>query len=135
MYHENGKCIMIDKTEFEKTILNLSKFHREHEKFYAQNPLEQANRLQFISRILTTLADRWSQVKVQSSEKGNPYIGCEDLNDTSTVAYVGVLFMKSAGEPLVPKDRFTVPFHSERGIPHRPRHGRAWAEQRHPVVQ
>ena len=68
---------MMDKEQFEKTILNLSKFHREHEKFYAQNPLEQANRLQFISRVLTTLADRWSQVEARHGEKGNPYIGCE----------------------------------------------------------
>ena len=90
---------MNDRKQFEKTILNLSKFHREHEKFYAQNPLDQANRLQFISRVLTTLADRWSQVEVAKGEQGNPYIGCEDLNDPSTVAYVGVLFMEGEGEP------------------------------------
>ena len=90
---------MMNKEQFETTILNLSKFHREHEKFYAQNPLEQANKLQFISRVLTTLADRWSQVEANHGEKGNPYIGCEDLNDTSTIAYVGVLFMEGEGEP------------------------------------
>jgi hypothetical protein len=90
---------MSEKGPFMKAILNLSKFHREHEKFYAQNPLEQANKLHFISRALTTLADRWSQVKVGQAEKGNPYIGCEDLNDTSAIAYVGVLFMEGEGEP------------------------------------
>jgi hypothetical protein len=90
---------MSEKDPFVKAILNLSKFHREHEKFYAQNPLEQANRLHFISRALTTLADRWSQVKAGRSEKGNPYIGCEDLNEPSAIAYVGVLFMEGEGEP------------------------------------
>jgi hypothetical protein len=90
---------MSEKDQFVKAILNLSKFHREHEKFYAQNPLEQANKLHFISRALTTLADRWSQVKAGQGEKGNPYIGCEDLNEPSTIAYVGVLFMEGEGEP------------------------------------
>jgi len=90
---------MSEKDQFVKAILNLSKFHREHEKFYAQNPLEQANKLHFISRALTTLADRWSQVKAGQAEDGNPYIGCEDLNETSTIAYVGVLFMEGEGEP------------------------------------
>jgi hypothetical protein len=90
---------MPEKDPFAKAILNLSKFHREHEKFYAQNPLEQANRLQFISRVLTTLADHWSQVQPKQSEKGNPYAGCEDLNEPSTIPYVGVLFMEGEGEP------------------------------------
>jgi hypothetical protein len=90
---------MNDENKFVKTILNLSKYHREHEKFYAQNPLEQANKLQFIARTLTTLADRWSQLEAGQTEKGNPYMGCEDLNETSTIAYVGVLFMEGEGEP------------------------------------
>lgn len=82
-----------------KMILNVSKYHREHEKFYAQNPLQQANKLQFISKMLKTLADRWSQSEASKPEKVNPYMGCEDLNDTSTIAYVGVLFMEGEGEP------------------------------------
>jgi len=90
---------MPEKDQFVEAILNLSKFHREHEKFYAQNPLEQANRLHFISKALTTLADRWSQVEAGQAKKGNPYIGCEDLNETSTIPYVGVLFMEGEGEP------------------------------------
>jgi hypothetical protein len=77
---------MSEKDQFMKAILNLAKFHREHAKFYAQNPLEQAGKLHFISRALTTLADRWSKVEAGQGEGGNPYIGCEDLNETSTIA-------------------------------------------------
>jgi hypothetical protein len=90
---------MGEEDQFTRVILNLSRFHREHEKFYAQNPLEQASRLHFISRALTTLADRWSHVKAGRAAKGNPYMGCEDLNEPSAIAYVGVLFMEGEGEP------------------------------------
>ena len=42
------------------TILNLSQFHREHEKFYAQEPRAQAVTLQRHARAIQALADRWS---------------------------------------------------------------------------
>jgi hypothetical protein len=88
------------KKSFTDTILNLSKFHREHEKFYAQNPLEQAQKMHYVSKVLSTLADHWSDVEAGKSPNGNPFMGCEDLNDTSTIAYAGVLFMEGEGEPM-----------------------------------
>jgi hypothetical protein len=45
------------ETLFE-TVLNPFRFHREHEKFYAEAPLEQAASLQRASRTLKTLAER-----------------------------------------------------------------------------
>lgn len=41
-------------------MLNLARFHREHEKFYAQEPRTQAVLLQRHARALQALADRWS---------------------------------------------------------------------------
>ena len=43
-----------------RAILNLSKYHREHEKFYASSPREAAVALQTHARTLQALADRWS---------------------------------------------------------------------------
>lgn len=43
-----------------EAILNMSKFHREHEKFHAKNPLKDAIRVQEASVMLKTLADRWA---------------------------------------------------------------------------
>ncbi len=80
-------------------ILNLSKFHREHEKFYAKNPLKDALRLQEASVLLKTLADRWTQVEPSASSRGNPYRGCEDLNEKGDIAHTGVLFLEAEGEP------------------------------------
>jgi len=47
---------------FLEAIENLSRFHRDHEKFYAQRPREQAVALQRHSRALSALADRWEHV-------------------------------------------------------------------------
>jgi len=81
-------------------ILNLSKYHREHEKFYAHNPLEQSIQLEEAARILKTLADRWTSVPVGGPSPGSPYRGCEDLNETAGIQHNGVLFMEGEGEPL-----------------------------------
>ena len=80
-------------------ILNLSKYHREHEKFYAQRPLEQAVTFQKSSRVLKTLADRWKNISIQKNKALNPYMACEDLNETSIIQENGVLFMEGEGEP------------------------------------
>ena len=80
-------------------MLNLSKFHREHEKFYAKSPLQEAVRLQEASVILKTLADRWSHVQPATSSKGDPYRGCENLNGKGDIAHSGVHFLESEGEP------------------------------------
>jgi hypothetical protein len=85
--------------EFFKTLLNLSKYHREHEKYYAWEPLKKAISLQQASIVLKTLADRWKDQEVDSVKQGNPYRGCEDLNEASTIQHTGVLFMEGEGEP------------------------------------
>jgi hypothetical protein len=43
------------------TVENLAEFHREHERFYAAAPREQAVELQGHAQTLHALADRWSQ--------------------------------------------------------------------------
>ena len=46
-----------------EAALNLARFHKEHERFYASSPLESAVRLQRHARALLALADRWSTVE------------------------------------------------------------------------
>jgi hypothetical protein len=82
-----------------ETILNLSRYHREHEKFYAQAPLESAIALQSASRTLKTLADRWKHVEPSAHPVANPFAGCEDLNEPAAIQSDGVLFMEGEGEP------------------------------------
>lgn len=82
-----------------EAILNLSRFHREHEKYYAQAPLEDAVRLQRHARVLQALADRWSRVDPSTDTAPSPYAGCEDLNDPAALQLDGVLFMEGEGEP------------------------------------
>ena len=43
-----------------EAVLNLSRFHREHEKFYASAPLETAVQLHRHARTLLALADQWA---------------------------------------------------------------------------
>jgi hypothetical protein len=81
------------------TMLNLSTYHHEHEKYYAFQPLEQALDLQRASRVLLTLADRWSTIQPGQPKRGNPYLGAEDLNELSTIQHTGVLFLEGEGEP------------------------------------
>jgi hypothetical protein len=96
---QSGGALMPDSQQFLDSVLNLSKYHHEHEKFYAQNPLQQAIALHQASRVLTTLADRWQVVKAATPQHGNPYMGCEDLNETAAIQQSGVLFMEGEGEP------------------------------------
>ncbi|MFE2476070.1 hypothetical protein [Streptomyces sp. NPDC059389] len=82
-----------------QVIVNLARFHREHEQFYAQAPLRQAGELQARSRALKSLADRWSVTDVGESA-GNPFAGAEDLNAPGLVAESGILFLEGADEPV-----------------------------------
>lgn len=81
-------------------IENLSRFHREHEKFYAQHPREQAVGLQRHSRSLSALSDRWVTADVGALDALNPYEGSEDLNAAEATQLDGVLFMEGEGEPV-----------------------------------
>ncbi|MBB4984270.1 hypothetical protein [Streptomyces nymphaeiformis] len=80
-------------------IDNLARFHREHEKYYAQAPLRQAGDLQARSRALKALADRWSVIGVGEHASEIAFAGTEDLNAPGLVAESGILFMEGEGEP------------------------------------
>ena len=81
-------------------IGNLSQYHREHEKFYAQAPLRQALEIEGASRVLKALADRWSAVSpVDRLAVAPSFAGATDLNPPGLTAETGVLFMEGEGEP------------------------------------
>lgn len=81
-----------------EAVLNLSRFHREHEKkFYSQAPLEQAIGLQRASRTLKTLAGRWQEVGPTEHAVPNPFAGAEDLNEVAAIQADGVLFIGGGG--------------------------------------
>ncbi|MFD9114199.1 MULTISPECIES: hypothetical protein [Streptomyces] len=82
-----------------QVIDNLSRFHREHEEYYSQAPLQQAGELQARSRALKSLADRWSVVEAGEQTSPIAFAGTEDLNAPGLVAESGILFMEGEGEP------------------------------------
>ena len=80
-------------------ILNLTTFHREHEKFYASSPRELAVALQRHARTLQALADQWAGTQPSSRSVLSPYEGTEDLNSAAALQLDGVLFMEGEGRP------------------------------------
>ncbi len=80
-------------------VLNLSRYHREHEKFYATAPRERAVALQRHARTLHALADRWATVTPSTDPPLSPYAGAVDLNDLAAIQLEGVLFMEGEGRP------------------------------------
>lgn len=80
-------------------IQNLARYHREHEKHYAAEPLEDSLKLQRISRTLKALAERWATARASDEPKPSPFAGAEDLNDERAIEETGVLFMEGEGEP------------------------------------
>jgi hypothetical protein len=58
--------------QFLEMARNLARYHREHEKFYARAPLEEAAALQRTSAALRALAERWSTVDPRKPEVGAP---------------------------------------------------------------
>jgi hypothetical protein len=80
-------------------MLNLTRFHRDHEKFYASSPRERAVTLQRHARTLHALADRWSKATPSTGAALSPYAGADDLNDPAALQLEGVLFMEGEGEP------------------------------------
>lgn len=87
-----------------ETIGNLTKYHREHEKFYSQAPLRTAGDIQAASRVLKALAARWSEVAPVEQRTASPFAGAEDLNPPGLTAERGVLFMEGEGEPAEIKE-------------------------------
>jgi hypothetical protein len=82
-----------------EAALNLARFHKEHERFYASSPLEAALGLQRHARTLLALADRWTTVEPATHRSISPFAGTEDLNSEAATALDGVLFMEGEGRP------------------------------------
>jgi hypothetical protein len=82
-----------------ESALNLSRFHREHEKYYSGAPLEDAAGLQRTSLALIALAERWSRAEAGERSAASPFAGAEDLNDERAIESAGILFMEGEGEP------------------------------------
>jgi hypothetical protein len=82
-----------------EAVLNLAKFHRDHEKFYSSSPREQAVVLQRHARTLQALADRWTTVEPSTRTVLSPFEGAEDLNAPDAIQLDGVLFLEGEGEP------------------------------------
>ena len=80
-------------------MLNMTAFHREHEKFYSTAPREQAVTLQRHSRTLHALAHRWTTTATSTTAAFSPYEGAPDLNAAAALQLDGVLFMEGEGEP------------------------------------
>jgi hypothetical protein len=80
-------------------MLNMTAFHREHEKFYSTAPREQAVTLQRHSRTLHALADQWTTTAPSTASAFSPYEGAPDLNAAAALQLDGVLFMEGEGEP------------------------------------
>ncbi len=79
-------------------LANLSHFHREHEKFYAESPLHDAAAWQRASRTLKALAEHWRTATPRAAPVPSPFAGAPDLNEERAIETSGVLFMES-GEP------------------------------------
>ena len=80
-------------------MLNMTAFHREHEKFYSTAPREQAVTLQRHSRTLHALADQWMTTAPSTAAAFSPFEGARDLNAAAALQLDGVLFMEGEGEP------------------------------------
>jgi hypothetical protein len=66
-----------------EAALNLSRHHRDHEKYYASAPRETAVQLQRHARTLQALADRWSTIEPSTRHAVSPYEGADDLNSAA----------------------------------------------------
>ena len=64
-------------------VLNLSRYHREHEKFYAESPLQDAIALQRISRALKALAERWTVAEPEEHPEPSPFAGARTSTTTA----------------------------------------------------
>ena len=80
-------------------VRNLSRYHREHEKYYAEAPLTDAIALQRAARTLIALAERWTYIEPAAEPGPSPFAGAPDLNDDRAIETSGVLFMEGEGEP------------------------------------
>jgi hypothetical protein len=80
-------------------VKNLSRYHREHEKYYSEAPLADAVALRRAARTLIALAERWTSAEPVAEPAASPFAGAPDLNDDRAIETSGVLFMEGEGEP------------------------------------
>jgi len=81
-------------------LVNLARFHREHEKYYTVAPIREAEEIARVAQAIKALADRWNTTLVDKPDGVRPhYTGCEDLNDPAAIELCGVLFLEGEGEP------------------------------------
>jgi hypothetical protein len=78
---------------------NLSRYHREHEKYYSEAALADAVSLRRTARTLLALAERWASAEPAAEPAPSPYAGTPDLNDDRAIETSGVLFMEGGDEP------------------------------------
>lgn len=88
-------------------MIQIAKYHREHERFYAMQELELAADLRKDSNALKVLADGWLKAasepirdRSQREHSELRTAGCKDLSDLTAVATTGILFMEGEGEPI-----------------------------------
>ncbi|MFC4786024.1 hypothetical protein ACT8ZV_16215 [Nocardioides sp. MAHUQ-72] len=82
-----------------EAMLNLTKYHREHEKFYGSSPREFAVVLQRHARSLQALADTWAAASPPGRAALSPYEGAVELNSDGALQLDGVLFMEGGAPP------------------------------------
>lgn len=80
-------------------FINLSGYHREHEKYYGSAPLENAGALLRSSRSLKALAERWTTATPAPDPVPSPFAGAPDLNSAVAIETSGMLFMESGEAP------------------------------------
>ncbi|HEX5190064.1 MAG TPA: hypothetical protein VFW16_11005 [Streptosporangiaceae bacterium] len=90
---------MTDSDGLLEIAANLSRYHREHEKYYSEAPLTDAISLQRAARSLIALAERWTTAQPVAEPAPSPFAGATDLNDERAIESSGVLFMEGGGEP------------------------------------
>jgi hypothetical protein len=81
-------------------MMNLSSFHRDHERFYGSAPREGAITLQRHPRTLQALADTWSTAEPSTRDVLSPCEGAVDMNSSVTTQLDGVLFMDGEGRSV-----------------------------------
>lgn len=64
---------------------NLSRYHRQHEKYYSEAPLADATALHRTARTLIALAERWTATEPATAPAASPFAGTPELNDDRAI--------------------------------------------------
>jgi hypothetical protein len=88
-------------------LTNICRYHREHERFYVQDRTFVAGDLHREANKLKIVAEAWQRNAPAMPDPGIDYsdpayaaAGCTDLNASSAIAMIGVLFMEGEQEPI-----------------------------------